>query len=86
MKKVTYCNKMFEFVKILFFDRISIFIDFNKRKFIELYSMNNQECRPEIVNRDDPEFYSFSIKTRKCSGSCSNINNPYAKIWFPDVV
>ena len=28
-------------------------------------------------------FYPFSIKTNKCSGSCNNINNPYAKICVP---
>ena len=28
----------------------------------------------------------FSIKTSKCSGSCHNINNPYAKISVPDVI
>ena len=31
-------------------------------------------------------FYSFSIKTSKCSGSCNNINDPYAKIYVPDDV
>ena len=31
-------------------------------------------------------FFSFSIKTSKCSGSCNNINDPYAKFCVPDVV
>ena len=31
-------------------------------------------------------FYSFSIKTSKCSGSCNHINDPYAKMCVPDVV
>ena len=31
-------------------------------------------------------FFSFSIKTSKCSDSCNNINYPYAKIWVPDIV
>ena len=31
-------------------------------------------------------FYPFSIKTSKCSGSCNNINNPYAKICVPNVI
>ena len=31
-------------------------------------------------------FFLFSIKTSKCSGSCNNINHPYAKICVPDVV
>ena len=47
-------------------------------------SMKNQECkvRPEIVNvnSNEPVFYTFSIKTSKCSGSCNNINDPYAKM------
>ena len=31
-------------------------------------------------------FYPFSIKINKCSGSCNNINNPYANICIPDTV
>ena len=37
MKKTTYCNKMFRFVKKVFFCRINKFIKFHKRKFAELY-------------------------------------------------
>ena len=52
--------------------------------------MNNQESkvRPDMVNvnSDEPAFYPFSIKTSKCSGSCNNINDPYAKMCVPDVV
>ena len=51
--------------------------------------MNNQACkvRPEIVNvnSNEPVFYPFSIETSKCSGSCNNINDPYAKICVPNV-
>ena len=53
-------------------------------------SVNNKECkvRPEIinVNSNEPVFYPFSIKTSKCSGSCNNINDPYAKRCVPDAV
>ena len=53
-------------------------------------SMNNQVCkiRPEIIigNSNEPIFYPFSVKTSKCSLSCNNINDPYAKICIPDVV
>ena len=52
--------------------------------------MNNQECktRPQVinVNGDEPVFFPFSIETSKCSGSCKNINYPYAKICVPDIV
>ena len=51
--------------------------------------MNNQECktRPQVVNvnGDEPVFFPFSIKTSKYSGSCNNINDPYAKLCVPDV-
>ena len=51
--------------------------------------MNNQECkvRPPIVNlnRDEPVFLPFSIKRSKCSGSCNNVNNTYAKLWVYNV-
>ena len=57
---------------------------------LKCVSMTNQECkvRPQIVNvnSDEPVFYPFSIKTSKCSGSCNNINDPYAKMCVPDVV
>ena len=52
--------------------------------------MSNQICktRPEIinVNSNNPVFFSFSIKTSKCSRNCNNINDPYAKICVPEVV
>ena len=52
--------------------------------------MNNQKCkvRPEIVNvnSDEPVLYPFSIKTSKYSGSCNNINDPYATTCVSDVV
>ena len=28
----------------------------------------------------------YSILISKCSGSCNNINNPYAKMCVPDIV
>ena len=52
--------------------------------------MSNQECRkrPEIINvsSNEPTFYPYSIKVSKCSDSCNNINDPYAKLCVPDVV
>ena len=52
--------------------------------------MNNQECkvRPQIVNVNSEEavLFPFSIKTSKCSGSCNNINDLFAKLCAADVV
>ena len=46
-------------------------------------SVTNEKCKvgPEIinVNTDEPVFF-------KCSGSCNNISDSYAKISVPDVV
>ena len=52
--------------------------------------MNNQECKTRTktinINNSKPVCYPYSIKVYKCSGSCNNINNPYAKLCVPDVV
>ena len=57
---------------------------------LKCVSMNNQECkvRPEILNisSNEPSFYPYSILVNKCSGSCNNINEPYAKLCIPNVV
>ena len=38
------------------------------------------------TNANEAVFYPYSIKVNKCSGSCNNISNPYAKLCIPDVV
>ena len=82
---------MFGFVKRIFVSAMMFFgCNLSSVNPLECISMNNQECkvRPEIlnVNSNEPVFYPFSIKTSKCSGSCNNINDLYAKLCFPDVV
>ena len=51
--------------------------------------MNNKACkvRHEMIdfNSNEPVFYPYSIKTSKCSGSCNNINDSYAKTCVSDV-
>ena len=57
---------------------------------LEYVLMNNQECRarPKMIetNANEPVFYPYSIKVDKCSGNCNNINDPYAKLWIPDII
>ena len=57
---------------------------------LKCVSMNNKECkiRPEImnVNSNEPSVCPDSNEINKCSGSCNNINDPYAKLCVPDVV
>ena len=62
------------------------FFSCNTLKYV---SLNNEECkvRPKImnINSNEPSFYPYSVKISKCSGSCNNINDPYAKLCVPDV-
>ena len=83
--------KMFGFIKKVFLVGLTVLSYVNPLSTNQLscISMTNRECkvRPQIVNvnRDEPVFYPFSIKTSKCSGSCNNINDSYAKMRVPDV-
>ena len=81
---------MFRFIKKCFFIGSLFLSNLVSTTSLSCISMNNQACkaRPEIinVNSNNPIFYSFSIKTSKCSGNCNNINHPYAKICVPDFV
>ena len=78
---------MFGFVKRVFLSAMMFFgYNLSSVNPLECVSMNNQECkvRPEIVNFNskEPIFFPFSIKRSKCSGSCNNINDPYAKFKY----
>ena len=77
---------MFGFVSAMMFFSCNL-SNLNPLKCV---SMSNQECkvRPEVinVNSDEPSFYPYSVKISKCSGSCCNINDPYAKICIPNGV
>ena len=63
--------------------------DLSSVNSLKCISISNQKCkvRPEIVNvnSNEPAIFPFSIKTSKCSGSCNNINDLYAKLYVPDV-
>ena len=51
--------------------------------------MKDQEYKTRLqvinINRNNPIFYPFSIKTSECSGNCNNINYPLAKICVPHI-
>ena len=80
---------MFKFIKKIFVSTMMCFGSLSSVNPLECVSMNNKKCkvRSEIVNvnSNEPLFYPFSIKTSKCSGSCNNINDPFAKLCVPDV-
>ena len=81
---------MFRFIKQIFISALMYFGNLSSVNPLECISMKNQECkvRPEIIdiNSNDPIFYTFSIKTNKCSGNYNNISDPYARICMPDTV
>ena len=81
--------KMFVFVKQVFVSAM-IFFSCNVLNLdpLKCVSMGNQECRarPEIKNikSNKPLFYHYSILVNRCSGSCKNIDDPFAKLCVPD--
>ena len=81
---------MFAFIKKVFYMGSFFLSSLVSTTHLSYISMANKKCkvRSEIVNvnSNEPVFYPFSIKTSKCSGSCNNINDPYAKICDPDIV
>ena len=82
---------MFGFAKQIFISAMMFFAcNLPSLNSLKCISMNNQECKVKPknvnVNSDEPVFFPFSIKISKCSGSCNNINNPYANLCVPDVV
>ena len=82
---------MFGFVKQIFISTMMLFgCNVPSVNSLKCISMNNQEgkVRPQNVNVNSEEhvFFPFSIKKSKCSGSCNNINDPYAKLCVPGVV
>ena len=85
LKKNNMTQKMFTFIEKAFVVTMSSF-SWNAQKCV---STNNQKCKviPEIINinSNEPVFYRYSVKMSNCSGSCNNINGPYAKLCVRDV-
>ena len=81
---------MLGFIKNCIFTGLAFLSILTGINSLSCISMSNQKCkvRTQIVNvnNEEPLFFPFSIKTSKCSGSCNNINNPYAKLCVPEVV
>ena len=81
---------MLLFIKKIFLIGLAFLSSSMSTTPLSCISMNNEACkvRPEIINLNSnkPVFYAFNIKTSKYSGSCNNINDPYAKICVPDIV
>ena len=72
--------KISRFIKKCFFIGSLFLSNIVRANSLIFISMSNQPCkaRPQIINisTNNPIFYSFSVKTSKCSGNCNNINDP----------
>ena len=81
-------NEMFGVIKKCFFTGLAFLSTLARVNLLSCISMNNQECkvRPQIVNINGKESFTFSIKTSKCGVSCHNINNPHAELCVSDIV
>ena len=81
---------MFAFTKKVFFTELAYLWTSASVNLLSCISMNNQEFKVTKqvlnLNGDEPVFFPFSVKTSKCSGSCNNVNNQYAKLCVSDVV
>ena len=80
---------MLKFIKNCFLITTAFIIcNFLNVNSLECFSANNQEykVRTEMtkLNINEPMFYPYSIKIKKCKGRCNTINDPYAKICVPD--
>ena len=81
---------MFAFTKKVFFTELAYLWTSASVNLLNCISINNQEFKVTKqvlnLNGDEPVFFPFSVKTSKCSGSCNNVNNQYAKLCVSDVV
>ena len=86
---MTWCNKVFGFIRKCFFTGLGFLSTLTSVNLLSCISMNNQEykVRPPTVNVNSKGsiISPFSIKISKCSGSCNNINNPNVKLSVSDV-
>ena len=82
---------MFRFIKKVFVVAMTFFnFNLSNSNSLECVSINNQDCKIRLeiinVNTNEPMFYLYSININKCKGSCSTVNDPYAKICVPDTI
>ena len=53
---------------------------------LKCISVKNQDCKVrEVVAKSELMTFPYDIKVNRCSGNCSNITNPYAKLCLPDI-
>ena len=70
---------------MLLINLVVLFFNVLKVNVSECVSVINQKCmnRPKIIETipDEPVFFPYRF-----SGSCNNLNDPFAKLCVPDIV
>ena len=83
---------MFRFVKQIFISAMMFFgCNLSSLNTLKCVSIKSQECKARQnmvnVNSKEPVFFlTFIIRTSKCSSSCNNIKDPYAKLCVLGIV
>ena len=81
--------KIFRFVKKVFFIGLTILSGFTNANSLSCISVIIKSAKQDhkllMLMEMNLCFFPFSIETSKCSGSCNNINYPYAKFCVPDI-
>ena len=77
---------MFTFIKEVFTSEMTP-VGCGASKYV---SISAQECKIRLVvmnvNSNESLIYPYIVFVNKWSGSCSDINNPYAKLFVPGAV
>ena len=73
---------MFRFIK-----KVLILALISTVNSLKCISLKNQEfkVRKVIIDNDYMNF-PYKIEVNRCVGSCNDINNPYLKVFSPDIV
>ena len=73
---------MFNFIK-----KVLVLVLISTVNSLKCISLKNQECRVrKTIISNDYMVFPYKIETKRCIGSCDDINNPYSKVCIPDIV
>ena len=82
-KKKTILYKMFRVMKKI----VAIIFLVSCVNSLKCVLIKNQECKArEVIVNNEYMLYPYSIKVNKCTGNCSNINNPCYRVCVPNVI
>ena len=73
---------MFRFIK-----KVLILVLISTANSLKCIPLKNQECEvKKVIIDNDYMTFTYKIKVKRCAGSCNNKDNPYFKVFTPDIV